>query len=705
MTRPRRPRLLRQAAVAAALGLVAPVTVTAVVPLGAAATTSAVGQDRSTDGVRWRIESVSPWVEPDGEFEVRFAPSTEVDPESVLTVSIHQAVSGASPTEVRETVQEVIEGETLPDLLQEPLSVPLGLLGDPAEGSVVTLPVRAGSGDEDRVLLPNPGVHPVEVLLEDPDGAELARDVVFLNRLPDTDTDTDTGAEAGAGAGTRSGPGPVDVSLMLPVESPAAVDPDGTASFDVEEESSLGAIASLLEEVPDAPLTLGVRPNTLDGLARSDERWAADLLATLSDDGSAAILQAPYAALDTGALVAAGHGFEIARQVVVGAGTVIDRLDRVPTTGTWAFDGTVTTEALPVIADTGVRRLLVPSGSLQVDDPESRTEVMTRPLPLAGGAGVSVLAYDSTVSQLLADATTEPAQRVHQAVSLLLVAWFAEATAAEPGSLASAVLVDPNVEPTVVAGLTEVLSGGGPLRADPTGPPAPPADSPLVGLAPRTTPEVGPAVEESNETRRLLSAYRSMVGDVDPDIALWDELNDESLSASLDDGARAALQSAVRVGLDGRIRAVEPPAERRVVVTSQDSVIPLRFRNDLPFDVRLRLEARSSRLDLGGAESTEIVLAPGENRVDLDVSVQAPGESLLRIRLSSPDEGIELPGSEVPVRSTAISGVGAALSVLSLLFLVVWWFRTHRRSRRETARSNGTHPSTDEPADRLVTGG
>jgi len=141
------------------------------------------------------------------------------------------------------------------------------------------------------------------------------------------------------------------------------------------------------------------------------------------------------------------------------------------------------------------------------------------------------------------------------------------------------------------------------------------------------------------------------------------------------------------------------------VVTSEQTTIPLRFRNGLDFDVELVLTTRSPRLEFEHGRSRTIVLHPGENRVDLPVTVRAPGESLLRIELSSPVPGIELDGPDVPVRSTAISGVGAALSIVSVLFLVGWWVHTHRRRRRDSAKLSGVHPSGVDGAGSVRAGG
>jgi hypothetical protein len=666
---------------------------------------AAAGSARDPDPVL-TIASVSPWVEADGEFQVRFDPSTTVPPDAQLTITIHQPLD--DDEELRSAVQDVIDGGSSGRVLQTPVTVALSTLGDPATGASLSIPIRSGRGERDRVLLPNPGVHPVDLVLTSPDGPELWSQTVFLNRLPEGVTLDGQDAE------DEDAPDPVRVTMVLPVESPPAVGIDGEATFALEDRSRLVSVASLLGAVPDAPLTLSVRPNTLDGLARSTEPWAADLLEELSaDTGDDVVVQRPYASVDTGALVASGVPGELERQIVIGAGTVAGRLGRSASSTTWTGDDTVTDEVLGLLAGTGVRSLLVPVEQLQLPDGVSESQAMTAPVALPGGDGMQALAYDSVISQRLADGSTDPAVRAHQSVSLMMAAWFDAAASSSPEQLATAILLAPSTEASVLASLSATLLSGGPLVADPAAGPLPdaaaPADQPAARLVPRTTPDLRVAVAATNETRRQISAYRSMTGNADPDTVLWDELTNESMASTLDAGERASLHAAVRSAIAERVGRIEPPPSRRVLLTSDDTDIPLRFRNDLPYEVRLLMRARSPRLQID-QPATEIVLQPGPNVIDLPVTVQAPGESLLRIELSSPDGGISLPGPDVPVRSTAISGVGAALSIVSILFLVGWWFRTRRRHRRERARDTGSHPAVDAPgepvaADRLVEGG
>jgi hypothetical protein len=59
----------------------------------------------------------------------------------------------------------------------------------------------------------------------------------------------------------------------------------------------------------------------------------------------------------------------------------------------------------------------------------------------------------------------------------------------------------------------------------------------------------------------------------------------------------------------------------------------------------------------------------------------------VQITLSTPDGGLVIARTSLSVRSTSISLVGVALTLLAALVLLVWWFRTWRRGRRARPRA------------------
>ena len=62
---------------------------------------------------------------------------------------------------------------------------------------------------------------------------------------------------------------------------------------------------------------------------------------------------------------------------------------------------------------------------------------------------------------------------------------------------------------------------------------------------------------------------------------------------------------------------------------------------------------------------------------------RTPGVVPVTVRVMSPDQGLLIATSKVTVRSTAVSGIGYVLTIGAAGFLVAWWFRHWRRTRRE----------------------
>jgi Na+-transporting methylmalonyl-CoA/oxaloacetate decarboxylase gamma subunit len=217
-----------------------------------------------------------------------------------------------------------------------------------------------------------------------------------------------------------------------------------------------------------------------------------------------------------------------------------------------------------------------------------------------------------------------------------------------------------------------------------------------AALAPRLPADQRRPADEARGTRALIASFAGMAGEAEPDLPLWELLNAETLSTQMDTGSRQEIHRSIEAQVRARVASIVLPPERRVVLTSRDATIPLRFRNDLPYPVQVRVTYRSPRLEVDGGGVQTVVLQPGENRIDLDVSVQAPGSAILRVGVTSPDSQIAIGQSSLPVTSSRISGVGAVLSVLSILVLAGWWILTVRRSRRER-RAGRTDTSDPQP--------
>lgn len=678
-------------AVVAALVLICSCTATSI----ASAATGAVGPaDHSLAGATGEpleVTSVSPWVQPDGVFQVRFAPTSAVPLDSVFSYTVHQRLRNEGSDTIRSTLEGVIDGGSPRGVLQSRVSASVLTLGNPAEGLVLNVPLRTSKGAPDRVLVPTPGIHPVELRLDDATGRELWRSVVFLNRMPEAPV-----------SGAGGVPARVSVTLALPIDGPPALGPDGRSALDSATTESLAAATTLLTEVPEAPTVLAVRPNVLSAVTRSSEPSDRRFLDALSAPGRVStVARWPDVAVDTGGLIASDAGDELLRQVELGDRVLQGTIGSQPTTGTWLLDDTVSPESLPFIKSLGAKRLVVSPERLRLGPGVPAELSRTAAVGLQGVAGLTATAFDARLSFRLTAAQVDPALRANEVVTELMASWF---TAAEqpatsfPGP-SSVIIVPPTTDPEVLRSLVPALRSDGPLSTSAADVPTQPAirngKEVIAALTPRTPEdERGPAAVVRGSRRRI-DAYRSMVPAAVSDVNTWELLNSETLAKDMDPAQRADIQAHIGVSLADRLSSIQLPRSRRVVLTSRDATIPLRFRNDLPDDVRLVMRTKSPRLEVVGGETREILLRPGENRIDLPVVVRAPGGTVLRIDVRSPDGNIRFPPATVPVTSSTISGLGAALSIISLLFLGGWWIRTARRRRRDATRRAGIHPSTD----------
>ena len=140
--------------------------------------------------------------------------------------------------------------------------------------------------------------------------------------------------------------------------------------------------------------------------------------------------------------------------------------------------------------------------------------------------------------------------------------------------------------------------------------------------------------------------------------------------------------------------AISLPSSQKVTLTSSSGKIPLVITNALPVEALVRITVSSPKLEFPDGTTYEIVLSPSNTtRTDIEVTTRASGAFPLDVEISTSGGGLPVATSRIDVRSTAISGLGLFVSILAGLFLLVWWARHFRHSRRARALI-----ATDEPS-------
>jgi hypothetical protein len=167
-----------------------------------------------------------------------------------------------------------------------------------------------------------------------------------------------------------------------------------------------------------------------------------------------------------------------------------------------------------------------------------------------------------------------------------------------------------------------------------------------------------------------------------------------SADLSLSSAARAGVLDNAAAQLQALTSAITLPADQKVTLTSSSGKIPLVITNALPVDAMVRITVRSPKLEFPEGTTYEIALAPSTTtRTDIEVTTKASGAFPLDVTITSAGGVLPVTGSRIDVRSTAISGFGLFLSIGAGVFLLIWWGRHFRHTRRARALV-----TTDEPS-------
>jgi hypothetical protein len=666
--------------------------------LGLAPTISGIaGAQTAAPDLRPRVRLVSqtPWVGPSGMFTMKLG-VPNAPPGAAISVRLYDDVSRGGRLHYLDTLRNTQLGS----LLHTPYTVDVANLPTDDEGHLTAAyQIDATSQPFVGFQLRQSGVYPLVVTLQAPGGRELDSFHTAIIRLPESANNESV---------------PLAVSVIAPLNAPLSRRTDGTDGLDPAAASGLDSTVASLAAHPSVPLTVAPLPETIAALDRRDRATGSTTISQLRAAlANRQVLGSPTVALDTGAWTAAGMGDELLRQLNDGTNSLADLLDTRPDRRSWLVNDTTTPQALTELRELGVDQVVVPENLLSPLDARSFDRTLTRSFEVdVAGQRTRAVMSDGTLRFHVA-ATDDPVLNANQLLADLAVLSFDQ-----PALKRGAVLTLPDDGQTPKAFLDALLDGLGDQPAADSGVKSIVSPVSLDGLFSFVEPAGqsggrGPAegVTRPEPTlvrtwtsqpaasmatyptqlglaRNSVAGYRSMLTDLpdaDQRSGYLDQLIEVSGSASLTPDQRQAYLDAAVGFVNAQAHGIEVPEQQRVTLTSSQGEVPVEVDNNLDYPVHVELTLSSDKIEFLDRASFSATLQPGSNRITIPVRAKSSGLFPVNVTASSPDGVLPMSTGRLPVRSTAVSGLGLILTIAAGLFLALWWarnFRTSRRSRR-----------------------
>lgn len=506
----------------------------------------------------------------------------------------------------------------------------------------VTVRVPVGGAGGGQLVAPGPGVYPLRLTLTDGDGAS----------------------------------GRVSTTLVVAASTPDAA---GSSTVGIVMEVGADAIG-----VAEATALLAARPTLVATVIL--RRDAVELLeenAGLLTAFGAALGQRPLvvgtaAPLDPSALVGAGRadgyrGSHLAMQRRVAALSL--PVDPAAT----IVETPLTLDGSRLLGELGVRTAIAPVGGAPVG--AERWPVATGFVQPDPGQGLFVVGTDA---ERFASIASSAADDAHQAHELLASIVLDRSTApdrphavvvgglhrfSDPGSVLDVLTAEASDAVLDRASVTDVgfqaMAGTGGAVAL--------RESPAVDLS-----AVG---DQLARVEALLVRYEAFHADGSAPPAEYRERLLDALRSDLDPAARSAALDGVAAELTAAFEAISLPGNQTVTLAARSAPLPVAVENRADGARRVLVRLTSDEIAL---DETDLIVTvpPGTGAVDLPVRTRSLGASPVTITFLSPDGAQVLSTTRFQVRSTAVPGLGLALSAVGVAGLALWWSVSVRRERR-----------------------
>ena len=630
------------------------------------------------------------WVPATGKFSavVRLA---DVPVGGRLQTNLHEAVRTRSAFDL------TMAGHDLGNRLR---SLPARSITRRTEKITVDFAVGQASatpGSTETVTLASPGVYPLDFAVTDRSGAIVASMVTYVVRLPE------------AAAGGTGGQVPLRVATELRLGADPTSTADGSLRVPTRATRAAGALTSGLADADTtvrSSLGFAISPALVDALANGRHQQTVKDLTTLSDGQP--LQQLGWSRIDLARWLATPNLVdEAARLTDKGTKSLAAHLHR-PTPapadlGEWGTP--VTDREVRWLADRSANAFLVPQDALSPLDSSRFPRALAGPFDLVAGNGRTVRAVQLDRELTRHFRAEDPVLGANQLLADLSVIALDLPAMTRGVVVASPVDWNPSKQflETYVAGLgTAHPSGAAPLVA-PTPLSDVVLDTPPIRAAgdQASTGDVlerhlksGDDQQPLDELARQMTTTNGRVaslatmapGGATRAVSRIAALNDQidlAVSSGVGNDRRAAALAAVEQDVRGVSTSIELPTRQTITLTAHDASLPFTIRRpaDGPTRVKIHIDARS-RLGFPDGVSQLVRLDQPTTHFQIRVHSDSPGDAIVRVTVTSPDNQLISGTTEVVVRSTTASGVGLIISFGSLAFLFVWWGRDIVRVRR-----------------------
>ena len=663
----------------------------------------------------------SAWVGPTGVFELRLEARLPADGKVEARIYV--------PISTQDQLDTTSKGQSLGDLVEQ-VTVPAAQVTRTADGTFrLDYPMVADTAPPVYGFhLSNPGVYPFELRILAADGTVTGDLVTQLIRLPDA----------------RSEIPAVSLAVLVPYGAPVSRSPDRTPHLAPSTLSALTAETTALARAPSVPVALAPVPETIDTLSEIDRASGSQKVAALAAAiGQRTVVPSSYVPLPSGSWLQDGLGAGYDRQLTAGRATLTADLGRAPSDAVARTDATTTPDVLSADYSHGTREVLVSSGHLAAtgQDTATATGALTQWFDLASSAGQRLPAIP-TDPELESELTagSDPVLAAHHVLAALALVALdrnePQACVRPPGEpcrrglglelpsdaaralpalrVLLGALGDPNAsasriaaahagtEPIAASALVQAVSVPGFFDAvDPaaeSGTTSATDAHQLRHLSSGPVPSLGTYPSRFRVVSTHTDAFASMVAGTDSTagqalVTSWSKLVLASGAIGLDSEERLHYLSRVETEVLGQANQITAPTQQTVTLTSASGRIPFSISNPLPYPVRVRLVFQSPKLHFVEGNPQFVTLPANQPRhLQIAVTARASGAFPMQVTITSPDGQLTISHTQFDVRSTAVSGIGLALTVAAGAFLLLWWARHYRDARRRRGLVESNHP-------------